>query len=206
TPTPNPLVQNQPATFYLDLANYGSTVFNGTFSLDVHDLDGNWIQTIQELNNYSLCANCHYTNGLTFSTSALDLEPGSYLLAAWEKANGSDWDLVGSTNHENPIEVTVRAPLLAPDIYESNNTQNSASNLPLAFSSNTANIVTSGSNNHVGTDYDYYKVFFPAGYSYKVTPRVHDSYNSGNGQTYTNDVLFSYNLNGTWSDAFDDVT
>ncbi len=205
TPTPNPLVQNQPATFYLDLANYGSSAFNGTFSLDVHDLDGNWVQTIQELNNASLCANCHFTNGLTFSTSALDLEPGSYLLAAWEKANGSDWDLVGSTDHENPIEITVRAPLLSPDTYENNNTQNSASNLPLAFSSNTANIVTTGSNNHVGTDYDYYKVFFPAGYSYKVTPRVHDSYNSGNGQTYTNDVLFSYNLNGTWSDAIDDV-
>jgi hypothetical protein len=96
--------------------------------------------------------------------------------------------------------------LLSPDVYESNNAQNSASNLPLSFSANTANISTNGSNNHVGTDYDYYKVFFPAGYSYTVTPRVHDSYNSGNGQTYTNDVLFSYNLNGSWSDAYDDVT
>jgi len=206
TPSVNPLVQNQPANFFLDLANYSSTAFNGSFSLDVHDLDGNWIQTIQELNNYSLCASCHYINGLTFSTGALNLEPGSYLLAAWEKANGADWDLVGSTYHANPIEIAVRAPLLSPDVYESNNAQNSASNLPLSFSANTANISTNGSNNHVGTDYDYYKVFFPAGYSYTVTPRVHDSYNSGNGQTYTNDVLFSYNLNGSWSDAYDDVT
>jgi hypothetical protein len=204
-PSPASLIQNQSATFTLDLANFGTGNFNGTFSIDVHDLDGNWIQTIDELTGMSLCSNCHYQNGLTFSTSNLDLEPGSYLLAAWERANGSSWDLVGSTSYSNPIEITVAAPQLMPDIFENNNAQNNSYNLPLSFTGNSALVKTTGSNNHIGTDYDFYKVMLPAGYTYTVTPRVHDSYNSGNGLTYTNDVLFSYNANGTWSDAYDDV-
>lgn len=40
-----------------------------------------------------------------------------------------------------------------------------------------------------------------------MSTRLHDSYNSGNGNTYSVDALFSYTANGsTWSDAFDDVT
>jgi DNA-binding XRE family transcriptional regulator len=54
---------------------------------------------------------------------------------------------------------------------------------------------------------DFYKIVLPAGYKYTVTPRLHDSYNSGNGQTYTVDALFSYSLNNTnlWSETYDDV-
>lgn len=204
-PSAIPLIENQPATFDLDLANYASNDFNGSFSIDIHDLDGNWLQTIEEFTGMSLCSNCHYQNGLTFSTSNLDLDAGSYLLAAWERPNGGDWDLVGSTDFNNPIQITVAAPPLQPDIYENNNNQSNSYSLPLSFSGNSANIKTTGSNSHIEDDYDYYKVEFPAGYDYTVTPRVHDSYNSGNGQIYTNDVLFSYNANGTWSDAFDDV-
>lgn len=204
-PSPNPLIQNQAADFTLDLANYGFNDFFGTFSIDVHDLDGNWIEAIDEFTGMSLCSNCHYTNGLTFSTSNLDLAPGSYLLAAWEKPNGGDWDLVGSTDFNNPIIITVAAPQLSPDIYENNDSPSNAYNLSLTFSGNYATLKTTGSNSHVGDDYDYYKVSLPSGYNYTVTPRVHDSYNSGNGQTYTNDVLFSYNESGVWSDAYDDV-
>ncbi len=46
----------------------------------------------------------------------------------------------------------------------------------------------------------------PAGYNYAITPRIHDSYNSGNGNIYSLDGLFSYSTDGTtWSDAFDDI-
>ncbi len=203
-PSSNPLIQNQAADFTLDLANYGFNDYFGTFSIDVHDLDGNWIETIDEFTGMSLCSNCHYTNGLTFSTSNLDLAPGSYLLAAWEKLNGGDWDLIGSTDFNNPIIITVAAPQLSPDIYENNDSQNNAYNLSLTFSGNSVTLKTAGSNSHVGDDYDYYKVSLPSGYNYTITPRVHDSYNSGNGQTYTNDVLFSYNESGVWSDSYDD--
>lgn len=205
-PSGNPLIQNQPASFKMDIANFGSSNFSGTFSIDLHDLEGNWIETLQELTGMSLCSNCHYQNGLTFSVSNLNIEPGSYLLAVWERPNGGDWDLVGSTSYRNPVQITIAEPQISPDIFENNNTQNSAYNLPLSFANNTANLKTTGSNIHVGNDYDFYKVVLPSGYNYTIIPRVHDSFNSGNGLSYTNDVLFSYNINGgAWSDAYDDV-
>ncbi len=204
-PSSNPLIQNQSASFTLDVANYGANDFFGDFSIDVHDLEGNWMESLDEFTEKSLCANCHYQNGLTFSTSNLGLEPGSYLLATWQKPDGGDWDLVGSTFFNNPIIITVAAPQLSPDIYENNNTTSSAYNLTPTFSANSANLKTTNSNNHVGNDYDYYKVSLPTGYIYTLTPRVHDSYDSGNGQSYTNDVLFSYNASGSWSDIYDDV-
>jgi hypothetical protein len=44
----------------------------------------------------------------------------------------------------------------------------------------------------------------PAGYDYSISARVHDAESSTNGQTYTEDVLFSYSKDGNnWSDAYD---
>jgi hypothetical protein len=92
------------------------------------------------------------------------------------------------------------------DIFENNNTQAQATTLSLSFSGNNATKNTNGSNLHIGTDIDYYKITLPAGYDYKITPRLHDSYNSGNGQTYSVDGLFSYSTNGTtYSETYDDV-
>ena len=74
------------------------------------------------------------------------------------------------------------------------------------FTNNVATVNTAGSNCHIGSDYDYYKINLPAGYSYTITPRLHDLYNSGNGNAYTLDALFSYSSDGkTLSDAYDDI-
>ena len=68
------------------------------------------------------------------------------------------------------------------------------------------NVSTAGSNCHIVTDNDYYKIILPSGYNYSIAPRLHDSYNSGNGNTYTLDALFSYSTDGTnWSSTIDDV-
>jgi len=66
-------------------------------------------------------------------------------------------------------------------------------------------IETEGSNIHFGDDMDFYKVQVPIGGQYVFSARAHDSYNSGNGQTYTDDVLWAYKAGGDWSEAFDDV-
>ena len=58
---------------------------------------------------------------------------------------------------------------------------------------------------HTGSDYDYYKVNLASGYSYIIKPRVHDMNNSGDGNTYTNDVLFSYHDGTDWSEVYDDT-
>jgi uncharacterized repeat protein (TIGR02543 family) len=53
---------------------------------------------------------------------------------------------------------------------------------------------------------DYYKINLNAGYDYTITPRLHDAYNSGNGNTYSVDGMFAYSTDGVnWSDFYDDI-
>ena len=206
--TPTTFIKGQAASVNLDVLNDGSTTFIGILDLSLYDLEGNFISLIQQMPNINMPPNTHYTNGLTFSTTALNVPAGTYLMALQLKKTGaSGFELVGSTYYQNPIKVTVSEPPFSPDPYENNNTLAQAHNFTLNFSNNTATKVTSSSNFHVGNDYDYYKISLPQGYTYSINSRIHDSYNSGNGQTYSADALFSYSLDGSsWSDAFDDVT
>ncbi|MFY9161011.1 MAG: T9SS type A sorting domain-containing protein [Paludibacteraceae bacterium] len=125
---------------------------------------------------------------------------------SYQNSGSSSWYYAGSSDYSNPIFVTVVAPTIQPDIYENNNTQGQAYNLTVNFSGNNATKNTAGSNFHIGNDLDYYKVVLPPGYNYTIKPRLHDSYNSGNGQTYSVDALFSYSTNGsTYSEVYDDI-
>jgi hypothetical protein len=94
---------------------------------------------------------------------------------------------------------------LFADSFEPNNSEATAYHLPVSFSGNTTNVNTDGSNIHSGADVDFYQVDLPAGFSYSLNTRVDDSYNSGNGKTYTADVTFSYKSGTKWSDTYDDI-
>jgi len=119
--------------------------------------------------------------------------------------DGGSEELTGSTYFTNPIKVIIQEAAIIPDMYESNNNQNDAYNLIVTFIDDNAAIETTSSNLHIGSDHDYYKINLDPGFDYTITARAHDSYNSGNGQTYTGDVLWSY-LNGSeWSEAYDDL-
>ncbi len=208
TYSPTVLIENAPATFNYDIANMSSTAFSGSISIDLHSRDGAYLRTIDQKDNMTLCASCHYTGGLDFSTTALDAEPGTYLLTAWIQPTGGSWQLLGSTaSYANPIEIVVQAAPLGGDIYENNNTAGAAFPFVLGFVGNSATRVTTGSNTHIGTDVDHYSVTLPLGFDYVLNPRLHDSYNSANGNTYTNDVLFSYSSDGgaNFSETYDHV-
>ncbi|MEI8279601.1 MAG: hypothetical protein WCG87_07535 [Bacteroidota bacterium] len=111
--------------------------------------------------------------------------------------------LIGS-NYINPIIVTVAPAPLQPDIYEADNTPTTAYAFTANFVSNSATINTSGSNIHIPTDVDYYKITLPSGYNYTVTPTLYDAVNSS---TYTIDAVFSYSVSGgAWSAAYDNTT
>lgn len=199
------LTKGQPITVKLDVANYGATTFTGIFDVSLYKQDGSVAFTVQQLQNMTLTASSHYTNGLTFTNSNLNLEPGTYFLAIQHRPSGGNWELTGSTTHQNPIVVTVKLPPIVADQYESNNSVSQAFSLPLSFVNNTAVKTTTGSNCHVGSDYDYYNATLPPGFKYTITARLHDSNKSANGTAYTLDALFSYSKGTTWSDAYDDV-
>ena len=202
------LTQGQSASVNLNIVNDGANTFIGQYGVGLYNLDGTLAQTIGTMNeNNGLPSGYTYNSPyLTFSTTSVTVNPGTYLLAVQHNPNNSGWQLTGSSYHLNPIKVTVVAPSLQPDIYEVNNSIAQSYNLPITFSGNNATKNTTGSNCHITSDNDFYKIILPSGYNYTVTPRIHDSYNSGNGNTYTLDGLFSYSTDGsTWSDAFDDV-
>lgn len=202
------LIQGKSATVNVDILNTGSSTFYGQYRISLSNLDGTFAQSIQILNeNNGLPNGYHYTGGNNF-TGNITVSPGTYLMEVAYKAQGSSsWYYSGSTDYSNPVYVIVEAPDLQPDIYEVNNTKAQAYNLPVTFSGNNATKTTTGSNIHIGTDNDYYKITLPTGYNYSISARLHDSYSSTNGNTYTVDALVSYSTDGgnTWSEAYDDV-
>lgn len=208
--TPTSLVQGQAGSVNLNLVNKGSSNFIGEYKVALFNLDGTFAENIAIISeNNGLPVNYAYASPyVTFSSSNIQSPPGTYLLAVqFKESTASNFSLVGSSFYQNPIKVTVlEAPNLA-DAYEVNNTLAQAYALPVNFTNNTATVATTGSNCHVGNDYDYYKIVLPTGtYNYTVSARLQDLNSSNNSQTYTLDALFSYSPDGTlWSDAFDDV-
>ena len=199
------LTQGDAVSVQLDLFNYGTTDFNGTLDLSIYDLDGYYVNFIGEKTNFSLPAKQH-TSGITFSTSSINVLPGSYLIALWyQPAGTSDWQLIGSTAYENPVLIEVNAAPLIADQYEPNNTLQAATNMPVSFATNPAIIQTSDANCHEGIDYDFYTLSLPVGFNYIIAGYMVDAYNDPD-QVYTLDAQWSWSTNGTtWSEAYDDT-
>ena len=209
TPSPGSTVaQGAQLSVNLNLYNVGSFDFYGQYGVALYNLDGTWAQDIGLLNeNTGLPPGYEYLDPyLTFGPSQVTVAPGTYLMAVQHNPNNTGWYLSGSTYFQNPIFINVVEPGLSPDQYEVNNTVAQAYSLPVNFSGNNASTNTTGSNLHIGTDADFYKVMLAGGNNYAITARLHDSYNSGNGNTYTMDGIWSWSMDGTnWSDVYDDV-
>ncbi len=204
----NTLIQGNEIFVNLNILNDGAATFTGQYAVGLYDLNGDLAQTIDIMDETEgLPSGYTYLSPfLTFSNSTLDVEPGSYLLAALHKPTDGDWQLTGSSNFQNPIQVIVQSAGVPPDAYEENNVVNDAWELSVTFSANSARVTSTGSNCHIGNDYDYYKIDLPSGYSYTIVPRLQDSYSSDDGNTYSLDALFSMSPDGEqWTDTYDDV-
>ncbi|HEY0977330.1 MAG TPA: thiol protease/hemagglutinin PrtT [Flavobacteriales bacterium] len=204
----NTLTQGGQVSVNLNILNDGFGTFYGQYGVALYNLDGSWAQDIGTVNeNSGLPSGYTYLSPfLTFGPTNVTVPPGTYLVAAQHNPNNSGWQLTGSSYFTNPVFVNVVAAGLSPDPYETNNAAPQAHTLPTNFSGNTASTATTGSNLHTATDQDFYKVVLPAGYNYAITARLHDSYNSGNGNSYSVDGMFSWSTDGsTWSPIYDDV-
>ena len=204
------LKQSQKNTIIVDALNTSVYPFYGKILVALSDLKGYFVQFLGE---YDLSAgtglppNHHFIEELNF-TQTINVQPGTYLLGLYYQNNGDEiWYYAGSTKFQNPTYVVVEAPPIQPDSYESNNSKDQAKEIPLYFVENFAKTTTVNSNFHIGSDVDFYKMILQEGYDYSVNARLHDSYKSGNGQTYSADALFSLSLDNTnlWSSAYDDV-
>lgn len=206
TITPATIVKNQAASIATQIGNAGSSNITGWLSADLYKPDGTWVVNVDEISG-TLNASTAYN--INFSSTGLNVEPGTYMIAYWVSADQTNWYLVYTTDFStkpNPVFANIVDVPLSPDMYEANNSEGTAYAFTPSFSGNNASVLTSGSNVHVGNDYDYYNINLPSGTNYSITARVHDSYNSGNGNTYSNDVQFSYKVNGgNWSSTVDDV-
>jgi len=217
TPTPTTFVQGSPASVTLNLFNNGTYLFSGgttydftgSFEVLLLNLDGSYNSTIQTMTGMSLPAFSSYTSLLTFSTTSITATPGSYYLTtAYNDGSGAGWFYAGADYYQNPVYINVVAPPPSPDMYEVNNTVGEAYDLTstLSWVSNVAHTGTLGSNFHVVTDQDYYKLVLPSGYRYAITAAVDDIIHPAGG-SYTVDAVWSYSTDGgtTWSSVYDDV-
>jgi hypothetical protein len=202
------LTQGQPASVNLNIWNKGAKTFTGQYDVSLYDLEGAFVESIgtyDEING--LPSNYTYLSPfLTFYSTSITASPGTYLLAVEYLPTNSDWQLMGSTDFQNPIKVTVVAAELQADIYETNNSVDKSYNLTVSFSGNNAVVNTIGSNCHITSDNDFYKVKLPTGYRYAIKPALYDLYYKSNGDAFTLDGLFSFSTDGSnWSDAYDDI-
>lgn len=201
------LYNNTDATVNVDILNTGNETFFGQFRISLLNSYGNCMQVIDIFDcTNGLPPNYHYTNGLDF-TGLITVEPGTYLMSVDYKESGSsNWYYAGASDYQNPVWVYVAPEPIYADIYEPNNSQNLAYSFTPSFSGNSATVNTTGSNLHNSSDVDYYKINLNAGYDYTITPRLHDAFNSGNGNTYSVDGMFAYSTDGVnWSGFYDDV-
>jgi hypothetical protein len=201
---PSSLVSNEAFQVTIDVANLGNQTFSGAVSADLYDSEGNYlyelaITTIELESGY-------FIDDLQFNCPGVDVPAGSYILAIWDTPDGENWTLVGSDDYSNPITIQIAEPQLTGDAYETNDVIEQAYQLPLNIPGNLVVINTTGSTVHTGNDMDYYKINLPAGNQFRITPRAHDSYNSGNGITYTDDVLWAIGNGTEWSEVYDDVS
>jgi len=141
---------------------------------------------------------------MDFSTQGIEAEPGTYLLALLYMPNGQSWELAGSSYHTNPIHVIVKVAPIPADPYENNNSRSEAYIFQPYFTNDLYNFDTKGSSIHNSEDYDFFGLNLQGGYTYYVTGRLHDSYSSTNGITYTNDCLVSLMVDEYTSDVYDD--
>ena len=205
TVTPTPVVKNAAVSIVAQIGNAGTSNITGWLSADLYTLEGAYVANINEVSG---TLNAQTSYNVTFTSTGLNVAAGTYLVAYSASTDHTNYSLVYTTDFAskpNPIQITIVDAPLSPDVYENDNTEQTAYVFPVNFSGNNASISTTGSNMHVGNDYDYYSINLPGGTNYSITARVYDSYNGG-GNTYTNDAQFSYKVNGAgWSNTYDDV-
>jgi len=205
--TPTILTQGMPDTVSFNVVNRASTTFTGEFAAALYNLDGTFAQLIGTHTTTSgLKTGYHYTNGITFYTNSINVQPGTYLLLIEDSVSNGYWRLTGCGKYTNPVIVSVQPAALAPDVYEPNNNISQSYLLKLNFTNNLGYANTAGSNINVGTDNDFYKIKLPKGYNYTISPILNNESYSRTDSIYSLNGIFSMSVDSVnWSGTYQDT-
>jgi len=203
--TSGKIQKGQTTSVSFNVANTGTSTFKGTYAVSLFNMDGSYAQLIgSQVDNSGLPSNSYYTSNINLTSPAIDVEPGTYLMAVqYQESGSSSWYLVGSYYKVNPIKVIVEEAPIKPDAYENNNEVVDAYKLNLTYSNNQTNWSSNISNIHIESDVDYYRIEFDKDYQYTLDVKVSDLNKTFDGKTYALDARFSLSDDGVfWSSAY----
>lgn len=168
-------------------------------------MDGSFAQLIGNYTeNNGLGVNSTYNNNIQLTSSAITVEPGTYLLALqYQNSGATTWTLAGSYFEVNPIKVIVEEAPIQADPYEVNNDVQSAYKINFTYTNNQSSWNTNISNIHQESDVDFFQIDFDEAYQYTLDVKVSDINKTFNGKTYGLDARFSLSDDGVfWSSTF----
>ena len=196
--------QNTPFNLSLNVMNSGISPFTGVIELDFYTLDGDYCADVPSIFHYdvsNLQPNQHYDVNLSTVVAGVDIAPGEYLVGlTYYAQNGSSWELGNQGLYSNPVRVLVQP---GPDRYEPND--DSFVVIQPVFTDDRADQIIDSATIHSNEDVDQYFIQLEPGYDYELNARVHDSVNSGTGETYTADVFWLLVTSGGFVDFYDDI-
>ncbi len=204
TANPSPVVSGAPLDLDVTITdpNGSATV---DFAVNLWSADAQYQFEINRVNNVQI-PGAGFNIPVHFHTDALNVPPGRYLITIDEN-DGTGWTQMNPFSFPTTITLDVLPAPILPDVFEENETPDGGHYLGLNFVNNVAYVNTEGSNIDSPDDNDYFYFVLDPGYTYTVKARVHDAYNSGNGQLYTNDVRWSYRAGtaNNFSESYDDI-
>lgn len=107
----NPLFYGDPFSFQTNLANLGESPFSGDYSVAVFDMDNNFVEFADILEDYQLDGGMQYSNALEFSNEgSFSLLPGDYFASAFYRPSDGDWMQPDDTYFTNYLEMEVYYP------------------------------------------------------------------------------------------------
>lgn len=203
--TPNPVIKGQPFSVVGHFKNLLAFDYSTNLSVDLHRLDGSWIQEIASQQTVFPSFLVNPNVSIQFDLpNGINVPPGTYKLIFWDNSINKMVNIQGTYPAVDYLTILPVPP--SPDVYEPNNTTAQAYSLPLVFQGNTAIVHTTGSNNHVTDDVDYYRLDFPYdnNFIYRLKGRMYDTGDNSNGITYTNDCIWRFTDNVIpWSQPFE---
>ena len=203
--TNGPIKKGQTVNVSYNVANTGSSTFKGSYAVGLYNMDGSFAQLLGTTSdNSGLPPSSIYQNEISITSPAIDVDPGTYLMALQYQVSGAtNWTLAGSYYKVNPIKVIVEEAPVKPDAYEPNNEVVSAYTLNFNYANNTASWSSNITNIHQESDVDYFKVDFEKDFIYSIDVKVSDLNKTFSSKTFTLDARFSLSDDGVfWSPAY----